>query len=87
MVQADYAQSQFNSFRAPTDSVWSTSYKTERMVLGGWESINLSHFVYMLPAENSATPNEKAEVDLWQLRSDSDPYLLVGNSYSFTMMF
>jgi len=42
IVEVDYALDQLHSSSAPIDSVWSTSYKTERTVLGGW-SVNLSH--------------------------------------------
>ena len=51
IVEPDYVQGQLHSSRAPTDSVWSTSYETQQMVPRGWESVN--HFVHTLPAENS----------------------------------
>ena len=36
IVEADYAQDQLHSTRAPGDSVRSTNYKTKRVVLRGW---------------------------------------------------
>jgi len=50
VVGADQTRGQLHSTRPTADSVWSTSYKTERMVLGGWGSVNLDHlFTRHLP--------------------------------------
>jgi len=43
IVEVDYAHGQLHSCGAPVNSVWTISYKAERMVMGGWESVNLSH--------------------------------------------
>ena len=40
MVEADYAQGELHSSRAPADSEWNTSYETEWMVRRGWRSVN-----------------------------------------------
>ena len=43
----------------PTDSVWSVSYKTERIVLGGWESVNLIHLLTSQPRTPYSDHNTK----------------------------
>jgi len=35
-VEADYAQDQVHFTKTLADLVWSASYKTEQMALGGW---------------------------------------------------
>ena len=47
----DHTQAHLHSTRAPTDSVWSTSYKIERMVVGGCGVSQPKSFVYMSPVE------------------------------------
>ena len=37
--RGSHAQGQLHSTRTPADSVWSPSYKTEQMFLGGWGSV------------------------------------------------
>ena len=78
IVETDYAQGQFHSTKTPTDSVWSTSYKTERLVLGnlGGQS---TYAVYTSP---------KSIYSSWDWRGGSSkttewswPYPLVGTLF------
>ena len=79
-AEVDYAQSQLHSPRAPADSVWSTCYKTEWMVLGCWGSVNLGHLFTRPPLKFGCVRNEKGEVDLLQPWSDLTLIHWIGNS-------
>jgi len=78
--EADNAQGQLHSSRASSDSVWSTSYKTERMVQGAWGSVNLSHLF-------TSFTHQKGEADHQRSWNDLDPYPLVGTAIIFIMVF
>jgi len=58
-----HGQSQLYSSRAPPNSVWKTSNKTERIAVEGWGAVNLSHLLH-IARRNSTTVSEKVEVDL-----------------------
>jgi len=51
MVEADYAQGQIHSTRAPVNSLWGTSSKTERMELESLRITNITALRSLLSLE------------------------------------